>query len=89
VNFKREYYETNPREYKVVRLYPENGEEKFDFLAAAKRFCDLFLEFKSSYKLNNSKYPATGEGYYWEKILFQPYDAEPKDYFQRSVGDPR
>jgi hypothetical protein len=73
----------------VIRFFPEIEGQDFDLPAAAKQFCDLFLELVASYRFNNSDYPETGDGYYWERVFFQPYDAEPKLHFQQSVGTPQ
>lgn len=88
-SFKQAYYEANPREYQVIRFFAETPGRGFDLPAAAKQFCNLFLELNASYRFNNSDYPETGDGYYWERVFFQPYDAEPKLHFQQSVGIPQ
>ena len=87
--FKEAYYEHNPRDYQVIRFFAKDKGKDVDLPAAAKRFCDLLLKLNSSYKFNNSHYPEMGDGYYWEKVFFQPHDADSKTHFQYSVGTPQ
>ncbi len=36
-------------------------------------FCKIYLKLKSSFKYNNSEYPACGEGFYTDQVKFSPW----------------
>lgn len=62
----------------VVLFEIESEGDHSDIAELSKRFCEMFFEMDASFRLNNSEYPACGEGYYPDEVDFSPWDVDKK-----------
>lgn len=57
---------------KIVTFEIDKGGNISNIAELSKTFCKMYFEIDSSYRYNNSEYPACGEGFYPDTIHFQP-----------------
>jgi hypothetical protein len=70
-----------------VILFEKLSSTDIDGRALSRQLCLLFLEMDASYRFNHPEYPASGEGYYPDKIEFCPHDVERRLYMTVSAGE--